>query len=173
MVNRVKTFEELSREQYERGENHLAIPWKGQVVYGIYEPLPHCSVVDVTIRFLGWKAGRRPGIGGRIESGIVAFDSGENVRDRFVFFADTAPGETVLRITKNRSKKPLSLRLWGVWIDVLNGHDVRQAWSGNTGFLLRRLDESTDLLEFNLGRGSEEPTFDDLIVEVSTSIVVK
>jgi hypothetical protein len=80
--------------------------------------------------------------------------------DDVILWTDTAPAES--RIPIVRTKGALRLRMWNVW---RGRADATQAWIGNAGLIVTRIDSQNYLLECSAGPG--EPSFDDLHVRVT------
>lgn len=132
------------------------IDWGGGPVHGLYE-LP-TEITDLSVRFVRAVPSPPQGLKLKVRGGTLTINATSSTD--MVLWEDTAPGEVRVRVAwKPRAKR--SLRLWNAW----RVNDVTQAWLRSAGMRVEQGPD--DSLTFRCSDGVGEPTFDDLVAEVS------
>jgi hypothetical protein len=136
------------------------IEWKGLDVHSMYEfaEAPETLTVKIKQR----KAVPIEGLRVSVRDGIFRIEDTELGRE-FDLWADMVPesGVATLEIQRTHLARRPSLAVWNVW---QVRHQVVHAWIGNAGMLLETTDGG---LTLRCSDGTGEPTFDDLVVEIT------
>lgn len=132
------------------------IDWNGPL-FSLYE-LPS-EVSRLRVQFRARASDLRQGVrlkirGGELEAnGVLASD--------LVLWQDASPAVLDVQV-RWQAKRARSLRVWNCW--EVNG--VMHAWLGNAGMRVERVSPSSLTLRCSDGDG--EPSFDDLVVGISS-----
>ena len=132
------------------------IDWNG-ALFGLYE-LPS-DVTRLRVQFRARASDLRQGIRLKIRGGEMEVDG--VLASDFVFWQDVSPDEFDVQV-RWKTKGARSLRVWNCW--EVNG--VMHAWLGNAGMRVELVSPSALILRCSDGDG--EPSFDDLVVGISS-----
>jgi hypothetical protein len=135
------------------------IEWNGAPVYGLYEfnDIPG----HIRVAFMKAKLSPVQGVQLRIRGGVLVVN-GQAAED-VTLWRDSAPDTVEVDVRPN-ARGRTSLKLWNVW---RGGRDVTQAWLGNAAIQVDG-DPGTGNFVLRCSDGHSEPTFDDLVVAVTT-----
>ncbi|NTW42163.1 MAG: hypothetical protein HGA44_20180 [Cellulomonadaceae bacterium] len=132
------------------------IDWNGPL-FSLYE-LPS-EVSQLTVRFRARASGRRQGIRLKIRGG--EFEANGVLATDLVVWQDASPEKFDVQV-RWKANAARSLRVWNCW--EVNG--VMHAWLGNAGMRVEQVSPSSLILKCSDGHG--EPSFDDLVVGISS-----
>lgn len=136
------------------------IHWNGRVVLGLYEVSEPPGEFALSVR----SAKVDPAQGVRLKvAGGAAVINGREAAD-MVMWAEDMPGEVRVQLVK-KGRKALTLKVWNVWREA----GVTHAWLANAAMVADELScADTVVLQCNDGSDPQgEPTFDDLVIEIS------
>ncbi|MGH3351032.1 MAG: hypothetical protein ACRDPS_10235 [Nocardioides sp.] len=133
------------------------IDWNGTVIYGLFE----FNEVPTGVRLTFASAAESPvqGVQLRIRGGVLEANGVEG--EDIVLWRDSAPSSVVVSV-RRRGRGKTSLKLWNVW---RGGHDVTQAWLGNSAIQVEG-DPASDSFRLRCSDGQGEANFDDLVLDV-------
>jgi hypothetical protein len=134
------------------------IEWDGATVHAMWEVDP--APTELAIEFRGATALPVQGLAVKLEGGVLRANGVE--AKHLTLWQDTAPPVVDVVVAKRGKAK---LRIWNIWRGAVGGHDVTQAWLGNSGMRIEASSEPNEtILRCSDGVGSVN--FDDLIVGV-------
>lgn len=133
------------------------IEYEGKLVHGgHYLDVP--AGMDLRIRFFHAKQDRRQGLYVRVEKGT--FEINRERGNIFILWSDAAPDSVEVI---NHSRAPGGrVYLYNAWL--FGNGDTTHALTGNSGMLV---DEQNGKTYLRCSDGVGEPSFNDLVVEVS------
>ncbi|MGE4427336.1 MAG: hypothetical protein AB7G37_12860 [Solirubrobacteraceae bacterium] len=131
----------------------------GQLVHMMFEFPPITEPATLRIH-LEVGSSRPQGVRLKARGGKLGIN--EQLVDDVVLWSDSAPPTVTAEVRPQKSGKPVSLRLWNVWLDPAG---TMQGWIGDAGILLEAEQPGTTVLRCS--DGFNAPTFDDLVVTVA------
>ena len=135
----------------------------GQLVHMLYELPPVEAPASLRIA-LRHAAARPQALNLSARHGTVLVNG--QALTEVVLWTDTAPPEVVAELRPAGGRQPMTVRVWNGWRD---SRDVVQAWIGDAGMLINPHGDGRVTLRCS--DGYDQPSFDDLVVELRTAPV--
>lgn len=133
------------------------IEWDGAAAYALWQvsPVPEQLIVE----FRGGTDFPVQGLAIKLEGGVLRANGTE--AKQLALWHDTAPSEVCVEVSSTGKAK---LSVWNVWRGAVGGHDVTQAWLGNSGMRIEHSVAGEVILRCSDGVGPID--FGDFIVSL-------
>jgi len=136
------------------------IEWHGHLIHMMYEVTAPEGSPALQIQFTHTNTQRPQALRLKLRGGNIEIN--QQRLDDVVLWAEDVPGPVVGQLLPKKPGNPVALRTWNAWRDHTG---AMQAWIGNSGIIIEVPAKGATTLKCSDGFG--EPSFDDLIVQLS------